>query len=207
MASRRRAWHCFVVRNDRRFVRKARAILAISMNDTAAAALRLETEPLCGGIELDAESRAIVAGGLCVREGALLFAAFVKRNPIEPGGVARSIELMGWQTLTMYECQHNSFHLEDEAMERGEPNEDGVPRISEADQVTLLRRGLLIARSVIDLARRPTVPVPVRCIIGANETNGNFRFHQLRAGERWNSADLDRFGLEKVVVVDSHPPR
>jgi hypothetical protein len=59
--------------------------------------------------------------------------------------------------------------------------------------------------SVCDLARGLTVPMPVRCIIGANETTGNFRFHQLRADERWNSADLDS-GLGKIVVVDSQPP-
>lgn len=31
-------------------------------------------------------------------------------------------------------------------MQHGELNEDDVPRISEGDQATLLRRGLLIAR-------------------------------------------------------------
>jgi hypothetical protein len=67
-------------------------------------------------------------------------------------------------------------------MQQGGLNQDGVPRISEAGQVILLRRGLLIARHVSDLARG--LAVPVRCIIGANETNGNFRFHQIRDGEQ-----------------------
>lgn len=113
---------------------------------------------------------------------------------------------MGWRNLTTYECQHNSFYLEDDSMQEGELNQDGVPRISESDQVTLLRRGLLIARHVCDLARNLAEPVPIRCVISAGETTGNFRFHQLRDGQDWISNDLDGFRLEKVVLVDSRPP-
>jgi hypothetical protein len=176
------------------------------MNDAAAAALRVGAEPLYGGVELDAELRGIVDGGLTVREGAVLFASFRETLPVKAGQVAQAIERMGWRNLTTYECRHNSFHLEDDSMRQGELNEDGVPRISEADQVTLLRRGLLIARHVCDIARNPPDPVPVRCIIGAGETNGTFRFHQLREGEDWISNDLDQFQLEKIVLVDSRPP-
>jgi hypothetical protein len=150
-------------------------LLVISMNDAAAAALRFGTEPLYGGVELNDELRGIAEAGLTVREGAVLFAGFRETLPVKPGQVAQAIERMGWRNLTTYECQHNSFHLEDDSMQLGELNEDGVPRIGEADQVTLLRRGLLVARHVCDLARNLTEPVPVRCIMGAGETNGNFR--------------------------------
>ncbi len=173
------------------------------MNDSAAVALRWGTEALLGGVELDDDLREIVARGLTVREGAVLFATFVARNPIKTGGVARAIDRMGWRNLTMYECQHNSFHLEDDSMRGSELNEDGVPRISEADQVTLMRRGLLLARYVSDFACSLAAPVPVRCIVSADETNGTFCFHQIRDGEQWHTSDLDRYEIEKVVVLDS----
>src|SRR5258708_26020054 len=105
------------------------------MNDPAAGALRFGAEPLYGGVELDADLRGIVDGGLAVREGAVLFASFLERNPVKAGQVARAIERMGWRNLTTYECQYNSLHLEDDSMQHGELNEDGVPRISESDQV------------------------------------------------------------------------
>jgi hypothetical protein len=175
------------------------------MNDQADVALQTGTESLFGGIELDANLQRILDAGLTVREGAVLFAAFRQTLPVRAGQVAQAIERMGWRNLTGYECQHNSFHLEDDVMQQGELNEDGVPRISEADQVTLLRRGLLIARHVCNLARNLPEPVGVRCIIGAGETNGNFRFHQLRDGEYWISYDLDGYKTDKVVLVDSRP--
>jgi len=81
-----------------------------------------------------------------------------------------------------------------------------VQCISDSDQVTLLRRGLLIARHVCDLARNLAERVPVRCITSIGQTNGTFRFHQLRDGEEWISSELDRFEPEKVVLFDSRPP-
>lgn len=177
------------------------------MNDTAAAALQVCGEPLYGSIQLDAELEGIVRGGLTVREGAVLFASFHETLPVNAGQVAQAINRMGWRNLTTYECQHNSFHLEDDSMRQlHDLNKDGVARISEGNQVTLLRRGLHIAQRVCELARNLAEPVPVRCIIGAGETNGTFRFHQLRDGEDWISNDLDGYKSEKIVVVDSRPP-
>lgn len=181
-------------------------MLVISMNEQADAALQVGTEPLYGDIELDANLRGIIDAGLTVREGAVLFAGFRETLPVRAGQVAQAIERMGWRNLTTYECQHNSFYLEDDAMQQGELNEDGVPLICEADQLTLLRRGLLIARHVSDLARNMPELRPIRCIISANETTGNFRFHQLRDGEGWIMSDLDGYKLDKVIVVDSLPP-
>ncbi|MEI8407202.1 MULTISPECIES: hypothetical protein [unclassified Kribbella] len=50
-------------------------------------------------------------------------------------------------------------------------------------------------------------PGPVRCIVGANETNATFRFHQIRPGESWNRPDLNSYRLERIVVVDIDPAR
>ena len=50
-------------------------------------------------------------------------------------------------------------------------------------------------------------PAPVRCIIAVNDTNGTFRFHQIRPGESWNSPDLDAHREDKMIVVDIEPSR
>lgn len=175
------------------------------MNDAAAAALRIGTEPLYGDTVLDAELQAILAAGLVVCDGALLFAKFTEQHPLGPGDVARAIERMGWRDLTYYECQHNSFHLDDETTERWAPNQDGVGTISEPDQVALLRRGLFFARRVGDLACALPEPWPVRCIIGANDTGSTYRFHKLRDGEQWLADNLDDYRLEKIATFDCSP--
>ena len=45
----------------------------------------------------------------------------------------------------------------------------------------------------------------MRCIIAVNDTNGTFRLHQIRPGERWNSPDLDAHREDKMIVVDIKP--
>ena len=61
--------------------------------------------------------------------------------------------------------------------------------------------GIRFARLVRDLDE----PGPVRCIIGANDTNATFRFHQIRPGESWNHPDLDSYELDKLIVIDVVP--
>jgi hypothetical protein len=45
----------------------------------------------------------------------------------------------------------------------------------------------------------------VRCIIAVNDTNGTFRFHQIRPGQSWHSPDLDAHREDKMIVVDIKP--
>ncbi|WP_157536677.1 hypothetical protein [Kitasatospora mediocidica] len=106
--------------------------------------------------------------------------------------------------LTGWECADSSFHLEDYV-----PVEvriiDDAPQISEDDQRVLLLHGIALAvefRQLINGLHRPS---PVRCIVGANETNATFRFHQIRAGESWNNPDLDSYRMDKMVVIDLKP--
>lgn len=107
--------------------------------------------------------------------------------------------------LTGWECSGSSFHLEDFV-----PVDiaiiDDAPVVSETVQRTLLIQGLSFgirfARLVSDLDE----PGPARCIIGTNDTNATFRFHQIREGERWNDPDLDSYKLDKMIVIDIAPP-
>ncbi|GLY70402.1 hypothetical protein Atai01_70210 [Amycolatopsis taiwanensis] len=86
---------------------------------------------------------------------------------------------------------------------------DEEPVISEEDQALLLRHGLSFGLEVVRLVNELDEPVPVRCIIGTNTTNGTFRFHRARPGEAWHTADLDAYShgwsVQKLIVVDSGP--
>jgi hypothetical protein len=77
---------------------------------------------------------------------------------------------------------------------------------SEAAQVLMLRHGLGFAFEVVRLVRELPGFVAVRCIIGANDSNGTFRFHRARAGDVWIGPDLDGFELEQLVTVERDPP-
>ncbi|MFD5090107.1 hypothetical protein ACFWMR_05870 [Amycolatopsis thailandensis] len=106
----------------------------------------------------------------------------------------RQADLTGW------ECFVSSFHLEDLLPVVAGSLPDGEPVISEEDQVLMLRHGLGFALEIAKAA-----PVPVRCIVATNSTNGTFRFHRARPGESWLQADLDSYRLDKSIVVDRGP--
>lgn len=79
--------------------------------------------------------------------------------------------------------------------------------IAEEDQVTLLCQGLAFSLAFSVVVRELHPPVTVRCIVSAGATNATFRFHRVRSGERHNDPDLDRYRLEKMLVVDIQPGR
>ncbi|MEU7914699.1 hypothetical protein [Microbispora bryophytorum] len=133
-------------------------------------------------------------------------------------GIVRRGKILTWATsvggaegapslfddLTAWECSDSSFHLEDFVpVEVATVN--GAPVIAEDDQRTLLLHSVAFALKFCRLVYALDPPSPVRCIIGANETNATFRFHAIRPGEHRNATDLDSYRCEKVVVVDVEP--
>lgn len=106
--------------------------------------------------------------------------------------------------LTAWECSDSSFHLEDHVPVTVRTVDD-APVISPDDQRTLLRHGVALALEFRRLVAGLDRPGPVRCIVGANDTNATFRFHLIREGETWHAPDLDRYLSDKMVVVDLRP--
>ncbi|MEV8443915.1 hypothetical protein AB0425_41630 [Actinosynnema sp. NPDC051121] len=158
----------------------------------------LAVEALGGAVpaaELAPGLRALVAAGLARRGEGLVFA---DRDDAVPRDGA---DLTGW------ECSVNAFHLDAVVPVRVGRSADGEPVIGEADQVLMLRHGWGFALEVVRLVRELAGPVPVRCIVGANSTNGTFRFHRVRPGESWLGPDLDAYSSEKLIVVDHGSPR
>jgi hypothetical protein len=137
------------------------------------------------------------AGHGIVRRGAVLVWAD------STGDAARAPSSL--PDLTAWECADSSFHLEDAVPVTVETDDAGQPSIDAADQRLLLLQGVALALELRRLVHALTPPASVRCIISVNDTNGTFRFHQVRAGEDWNRPNLDGYRLDKLVVVDIEP--
>ncbi|MFF2085913.1 hypothetical protein ACFVVM_19210 [Nocardia sp. NPDC058176] len=101
---------------------------------------------------------------------------------------------------TGWECSQTSFHLED--FVPVETTYAEGPIISVDAQRTLLRQGIALAREVGRLAGDLDTPIPLRCVIATNETNGTFRFHRIRPEESWLVDDLDSYDGDCVVAID-----
>ncbi|MDT7728845.1 MAG: hypothetical protein QOI21_5421 [Actinomycetota bacterium] len=144
--------------------------------------------------ELAPELRKLVAEGVVRHGAALAFARHADQTP-------RS----GEPDLTAWECATSSFHLDDMVPVQVGLLQDGEPTITDADQTLMLRHGLGFALEVVRLVRALPETVAVRCIVGANSTNGTFRFHRARRGESWLNPDVDGYLLDKMIVVDSGP--
>ena len=141
--------------------------------------------------------RAMVADGIEVRGEVVVWMDGARWAEPPPGNFP---DLTGW------ECFVNSFHLEDVVPVEVALSDEGEPSISEADQCVLLRHGVAFALEVCRLAASFERPIPVRCVVATNRTNGTFRFHRVRVGEDWVLADLNAYGSERVVVVELQPP-
>jgi|SRR5205814_10196809 len=168
------------------------------MNDEAVAALGV----LLGGDaavppdRLSPGLRRLVAEGIEVRGDVVVWAGKGQSGASPPGIFP---DLTGWERSV------NGFHLEDEVPVEVATTDDDEPLIAERDQVTLLRQGVALALEVCRLIIELDASIPLRCIVSAGSSNGTFRFHRLRSGEQW-MADLDRYELEKLVVVEVQPP-
>ncbi|MEV8509038.1 hypothetical protein AB0368_29970 [Actinoplanes sp. NPDC051475] len=110
-----------------------------------------------------------------------------------------------FQDLTAWECADSSIHIEDFVPVDVAIVVDDAPLISDSSQRVLLLHSLAFALQFSRLVHALDPPSPVRCIVGANDTNATFRFHQVRQGEQWNTPDLDSYRQDKMIVVDIEP--
>jgi len=159
------------------------------MNEPAVAAVGGPTDAVRPS-ELAPGLRTLLAQGVVRHGPALVFSRHAGEAPDEA-------DPTGW------ECARNSVHLGDVVPVHIGSLPDGGPVIDEADQVVLLRHGVRFALEVVRLVRALPEPVPVRCIVSANNTNGTFRFHRIRPGGSWLAEDLDAYRQEKLIVLDS----
>lgn len=108
--------------------------------------------------------------------------------------------------LTGWECQVNSFHLEDLLpVEVSVSEDDDDLTVDEAGQLEMLRQGLALGVELCRLAYDRTVPL--RCVVAVDGSGGTFRFHRIRAGEDWLRTDMDEYRSSKIGVVEAVPPK
>nr|WP_156095090.1 hypothetical protein [Nocardia lijiangensis] len=168
----------------------------MTMNDRAARLLGLREG--FGGLDpeegLASGLRTWVDGGIGCRGEVVCWAPVPAHADDAPG---LFLDLTGW------ECSHTDFHLED-FVPVDSTYADG-PSIGVDAQRTLLTQGIALAREVGRLAGELSTPIPLRCIVATNDTNGKFRFHRIRPGESWLLDDLDSYDRDYVVVIDFLP--
>lgn len=174
-------------------------MLSLMMNDSAANLLEASTGPagLGPAVGLAPALLELLDQGIARRGEVLVWSRSV-------GDAANAPSI--FPDLTAWECADSSLHIEDFVSVTIDIVDD-APVIGECDQRTLLQHGIALAFGFSRLVQDLDAPVPVRCIVGANETNATFRFHQIRAGELWNRANLDDYRLEKMAALDISPVR
>jgi len=175
-------------------------VLTVQMNDAAAALLSVWTgsAPALASQGLTAGLRDLTANGIALLGDAVVLADAARR--LRGTGSGYFIDLTAW------ECSVNSFHLEDFVPVAVEILDDGEPVIAEADQRLLLAQGLTLALHICHLGRSAEPPLQIRCIVSAGTSNGTFRFHRIRVGQQEHHPDLDRYTLEKMIVIDTGSP-
>jgi hypothetical protein len=173
-------------------------VLVIEMNDDAVATLGVLTGqlPLYLPGKLTPGLEMIVSGGIVRRGDVLVWTESAAPADAAPGE---------HRDLTSWECADSRFNLEDAVPVAMEIVGDALV-ISESNQRRLLAYALAFTMRLAQLANGLTPPASVRCIITANETNATFRFHQIRAGERWHAPDLDSYQQDKLIVIDVRQP-
>jgi hypothetical protein len=175
-----------------------RRVISMRLNEAAARGLGYQPFGVILGLD------EVDAGELAVRMATAGLARDERGGLIVPG---LSFKVPDFAELTYRETQRNSWHLDDHSAIHVEIDDEGTPHISYEHQLHMLKQGVLLSRLVLDLAAGLPDRPPICCITGTNDTNGTFRFHQLRPGEAWLLDDLDQYAQEMLIVIESRPTR
>jgi hypothetical protein len=106
---------------------------------------------------------------------------------------AKSVKLDNFPDPTGYECFVNHVHIEDYLSD------------SELDSNALLKQGIALANKIVEELSSLFPGKPFKVIVGANESGCSVRFHLVRSGENWLSDDLDKYGQEAILVLETSP--
>jgi hypothetical protein len=125
----------------------------------------------------------LLAQGFTDVDGAIMFTAM--RN------IAENVKPENFPDLTGFECFVNNIHVEDHFGH------------SKIDQAALLRQGIAFALATESRIRSTFPGKPFKIIVAANQSGCGVRFHSARTGEEWLASDLDSFGEEAILVLET----
>lgn len=135
------------------------------------------------GQQLSERLSQLLAEGFSVLDGAVVFTSL--RN------IAENIGAANFPDLTGFECFVNHVHVEDEI--------DGP--LSSPTQ--LLKQAITFGFAITDHLRSNFPDNVFRVIIATSASGCGVRFHQVRPLEEWLASDLDGYGDEAILVLDS----
>jgi hypothetical protein len=142
-----------------------------------------ESDRVTGAVNLSSELLRLVEPGFTVIEGAVLLTAQEK--------LAMGTKPIDFPDLTGYECFVNHVHIEDYLS-------DG-----ERGSNALLKQGVALANKIVEELSSSFPGKPFKAIVAANESGCSVRFHSIRIGENWLSDDLDKYGQEAILVLET----
>jgi hypothetical protein len=125
----------------------------------------------------------LLAAGFTVLDAAIVFTSLRK--------IADSVLAENFPDLTGFECFVNHVHVEDEL--------DG-PIDS---RTALLKQAIAFAVATRNQLRSLFPGEAFRVIVAATASGCGVRFHVVRPREEWLAGDLDGYGEEAILVLDS----
>jgi hypothetical protein len=165
---------------------KRKVRIKIEMNSVLKALYtEVESGRMTGAANLGSELLRLVEPGFVVIEGAILL------NTQEQ--LTASIKPDNFPDLTGYECFVNHVHIEDYLSD------------AELSSNSLLKQGLAFANKIVEELSSLFPDKPFKAIVAANESSCSVRFHLIRSGENWLSDDLDKYGQEAILVLETFP--
>ena len=106
---------------------------------------------------------------------------------------SRSVSFKDFPDRTGYECFVNHVHVEDYLDDAG------------LGSNAILKQGIALANKIVEKLL-PLFPDKLfKVIVAANESGCSVRFHMIRSGENWLSDDLDKYGQEAILVLETSP--
>jgi hypothetical protein len=125
----------------------------------------------------------LLAQGFTELVGAIVFSA--ARN------IGENVERTNFPDLTGFECFVNHIHVEDQL--------DG-PVLNE---IAFLRQGIAFALETETRLRSKFPLKPFKVIVASTAHGCGVRFHVNRPGEHWLTSDLDSYGKEAILVLET----
>ncbi|HKQ79087.1 MAG TPA: hypothetical protein VJ810_35660 [Blastocatellia bacterium] len=145
----------------------------------------LESSRITGTASLSSDLLRLIEPGFTEVEGAVLLKTQEK--------LAKGVKPGNFPDLTGYECFVNHVHIEDYLSEAG------------LGSNARLKQGIAFANKIMEELSSLFPSKLFKVIVATNESECNVRFHLIRSGENWLSDNLDKYGQEGILVLETSP--